>query len=266
MIGKWIGGLFGLLWGASIGFGFLGLVFGIWLGSRFDRALGQTLGAGTFHRFQQHRHSATQEIFFLATFEVMGHIAKADGRVSRDEIAVAEAAMTQFGLDGEARKKAIAAFDRGKDDDFVLGASLGPLKSACWSNPVLLRLFVEFQFRMAMADGAPGPKKQQILKAICASLGLAVDMGGFGGFHQQQRGSYQQHSQGIGIGEAYRLLDIESHASPAEIKKAYRRKMAEHHPDRLVAKGLPEEMIKLATEKTQAIQKAYETIKKARGL
>jgi DnaJ like chaperone protein len=67
------------------------------------------------------------------------------------------------------------------------------------------------------------------------------------------------------LAEAYAVLGVAASASNDEVKKAYRRLMNQHHPDKLVAKGMPEEMIKLATEKTQEIKAAYETIKKARG-
>ena len=61
--------------------------------------------------------------------------------------------------------------------------------------------------------------------------------------------------------QAYKILGVNKGSSEAEIKKAYRRLMSQHHPDKLVAKGLPDEMIALATEKTQEIRKAYDLIK-----
>jgi DnaJ like chaperone protein len=66
--------------------------------------------------------------------------------------------------------------------------------------------------------------------------------------------------------EAYEILGVKPSASDAEVKKAYRRLMNQHHPDKLVAKGLPEEMMKLATAKAQEIKGAYERIKSARGM
>jgi DnaJ like chaperone protein len=70
--------------------------------------------------------------------------------------------------------------------------------------------------------------------------------------------------QSMSIADAYAILEIGSNSSDKEVKKAYRRMMSRHHPDKLVAKGLPEEMMKIATEKTQEIQAAYEIIKKSR--
>ena len=82
-------------------------------------------------------------------------------------------------------------------------------------------------------------------------------------FHQDSRGQarYQQQPRADALKEAYAVLGIESTASDAEVKKAYRRQMNQHHPDKLVAKGLPEAMIKMANEKTQEIKAAYEQIK-----
>ena len=63
----------------------------------------------------------------------------------------------------------------------------------------------------------------------------------------------------------YALLELNASATDADLKRAYRRLMSRHHPDKLIARGLPEEMVKVATEQTQAIKAAYERIKAARS-
>jgi len=88
-------------------------------------------------------------------------------------------------------------------------------------------------------------------------------------FHGRGGGGYSGTSQTPPkniLAEAYEALGVEKTATDAEVKKAYRRQMNQHHPDKLVAKGLPEEMIKLANEKTHEISAAYEEICKARGI
>ena len=62
------------------------------------------------------------------------------------------------------------------------------------------------------------------------------------------------------------MLGVAPTASDAEVKRAYRKLMSENHPDKLVARGLPESMLEVAKQKTQAIQAAWERIREARGL
>ena len=66
--------------------------------------------------------------------------------------------------------------------------------------------------------------------------------------------------------DACALLGVEETCSDAELKRAYRRMMNRHHPDKLAAKGLPEEMMRIATEKTREIKAAYDHLKRVRGL
>ena len=67
------------------------------------------------------------------------------------------------------------------------------------------------------------------------------------------------------LDQAYAVLGVAPKATDAEVTRAYRRLLSQHHPDKLVSKGLPEEMIKLATEKTHEIRQAHETITRARA-
>ncbi len=62
------------------------------------------------------------------------------------------------------------------------------------------------------------------------------------------------------IDDAYAILNVSSAANDNEVKRAYRKLMSQHHPDKLVSKGLPEEMMKVATQKTQEIREAYECV------
>ena len=67
------------------------------------------------------------------------------------------------------------------------------------------------------------------------------------------------------MADAYKLLGIASSATDEEVKKAYRRQMNQHHPDKLVSKGLPQEMMDIANQRTQDIKSAYELIKQSRN-
>ncbi|NOZ36483.1 MAG: co-chaperone DjlA [Gammaproteobacteria bacterium] len=264
--GKLIGGAFGFMLGGP-----LGAVLGTALGHQFDKGLnlakmnggiGGDIFAGVGDR------ERVQTAFFTALFSVMGHVAKADGRVSEDEIAMARHLMQQMALGEAQRKLAIELFNKGKQADFDLDGVILQFRQECHRRRTLMQMFMETLLHAAYADDVLDPAEQRLLEHISEMLGFSRM------FYQQMhaRVQAQRHFHMGGetqspekqLQEAYEMLGVSESASDAEIKKAYRRLMNQHHPDKLVSKGLPEEMIKLATEKTQKIKAAYETIKKAR--
>ncbi len=273
--GKLIGGFCGYLLGGPFG-----LVLGVIVGHFFDQGVQRQR---QFWHFGANRSAPAQAAFFKATFLVMGHISKADGRVSEAEIQAARNVMASMGLSDELKQQAIDLFNQGKQADFDLEHTLSELNQACHHNKVLLRLFVELQARVASADGGViSQAKQKVLQIIYQRLGFApFDSAFFGDFFNFQQ-QYQQHQQQgyqqggqyrppgrrheLPLKDAYILLGVTESASDAEVKRAYRRLMSQHHPDKLVSKGLPEGMIKLATEKTQNIKAAYDRICAARGV
>lgn len=263
--GKLICGLCGLLLAGPIG-----LIIGIIIGHFFDRGLTQ------WQRwpFNLGNTIQGQQAFFNATFLVMGHIAKVDGRVSEAEIQAARAVMNRMGLNEAQRRRAAELFSEGKKPDFNLEHTLDGLLQACHGSKVLLRLFLELQGQTAMAEGSLSPRKQQILQAISRRFGFPPlnfvffeDFFNYQPNYQQgyRQQTYRPQNSGVQLKEAYQILGVTAAASDIEVKKAYRRLINQHHPDKLISKGLPEEMLKLATEKTQAIQAAYEKICAARG-
>ncbi len=270
----WLGKLIGFLIGAAL-FGPVGAIIGLFVGHVYDKSR-QT---PNLHAIQ----TEAQQAFFDTTFAVMGHIAKADGRISEDEINVARAIMQRIGLTETQKKKAIDEFTRGKQSDFNLEANLKFLMRMCHHHRNLLKMFLEIQIQSAYATGAASPKQQQILQIICnilnmpqlnfTLLNLLYGRAQYQQNHYQQQSNYsyqqysaQQNPNALSLQECYAILDINATATDAEVKKAYRRMMNQNHPDKLVAKGLPEKMVKLATEKTQRIQKAYEQIAKTRNM
>ena len=253
--GTLIGGTLGYMFGGP-----LGALLGAILGRNFDRGLGADDRATVFRPGRQER---VQAAFFTATFSVMGHIAKADGRVTSAEISAAEAIMTRMQLDPTQRKAAIRLFSEGKKEDFPLHDVLVQFRHECHGRRNLLQMFLEIQIATAMADGRIHGAEKRILFVIGQALGFeraAIEQL-FGFVGAGQAPEREKHS----LANAYRILGVERNADDAAIKKAYRRLMNQHHPDKLIAKGLPEEMIKLATEKTREIKEAYDLIKASRG-
>ncbi len=257
--GKLLGALFGLMFAGPIGMA-LGFIAGHLYDLGYFRAFIQATQGGAY--------TYAQQVFFNNTFKIMGYIAKSDGHVSEKEIQTARTIMSKMGLNEAQKQLAIQLFTLGKQNDFNLNMALFELQHVCRMQPTLLQIFLEIQFEMVSSDGQPSQAKQKTLEQICAKLGVA-------GFHYNQRdqgyqGQYQQQSRrssadALSMKEAYDLLGIAQTATPEEIKKAYRRMMSQNHPDKLIAKGLPPEMIKVATQKTQRIKQAYEKIKETKG-
>lgn len=276
--GKLIGAFLGLLFTGGSPLGFL---IGFLIGHAFDQ--NRFTRSRTYQNRYSNSYQHIQQTFFKATFLVMGHIAKADGRVSEREILTARSIMAQMNLSNAQKQQAISFFNQGKQTNFNLAECLDELLRVCYNQQLLLNLFFEIQQQITFADlntataqdAVARERKQRILRTIGQRLGL----GSFQyNYTQQQRAnndsyssSYrQQHSSSHNtktstLTEAFLLLDIKETANKHEIKRAYRKKMSQHHPDKLIAQGLPPSMIKLATDKTQKIQAAYEQIRSAKG-
>ncbi|HET6725093.1 MAG TPA: co-chaperone DjlA [Gammaproteobacteria bacterium] len=260
-------------WSALIG-GTLGFVIGGPIGAILGAALGHMVGGNTDWARLAGNYSAgerIQTVFFTATFSVMGHIAKADGRVSENEIQAARAVMGQMNLNAAQRDAAIKLFQQGKQPGFDLEAVLAQFREECRQRRDLFRVFVEIQLHASLADGDLHGAERHILETICAQLGISAAE-----FVRLEQLARAQHSGGAAGGTArsgrvtlahsYRVLGVSADTSDADVKKAYRRLLHQHHPDKLVAKGLPEEMMKVAEQKTQQVIAAYERVKEARGM
>ena len=260
--GKVLGGTFGFMFGGP-----LGAVFGAALGHNFDKGLEQSAQFRTEEVGDKER---VQSAFFAATFSVMGYIAKADGRVSEVEIQLANRVMSQMMLDDDQRKIARNLFNEGKQSGFDIDGVLNQFKLECHRRFHLVQMFIEIQIAILLADGVIHAREREIIYYIGDRLAVPRQLIDqlimmVSGQQYYSKDSTQQHTPQNDLANAYSVLGVKSSATDAEIKKAYRRLMNQHHPDKLVSKGLPEEMIKIATEKTQEIRKAYEKIKQSRG-
>lgn len=242
VIGFWTGNLVGMVFGAAVG-----LFINRWL---FNILLGE---------------KSPQALFFKATFAVMGKVAKADGRVTEHEIQFARDVMVRMRLDEDKKRQAMEYFSQGKDSDFDLSAVLRPLSLLIQRRSAVKIMFLEIQLQAAMADGDISPNELKVIQQVCTFLKMSQEeMNQLLSRMQAQQSFQGAQSSQVSIEEAYKVLGVDSEVGDPELKKAYRRLMSQHHPDKLVAKGLPPEMMQLAKEKTQEIQAAYDIVKKAR--
>jgi len=258
--GKLIGGILGFLV-ANI----FGLVLGVFVGHLFDSGLVKTL------RFASPENIARiKTSFFETTFTLCGYLAKSDGRISQQEIDHTEAMIAQMGLGSEQRKRAIELFHRGAAADFQPEPTLASFIETCGPQRQLQQTLLFFLIALALADQKLEAAEQAALQRVAAGLGFSPAQ-----LEQLLRmARAQEHFHGAGgyvaqpgtsLDDAYSALGVSADVDDKTLKRAYRKLMSENHPDKLIARGVPEDMIKLATERSQEIQAAYEMVRKARA-
>jgi DnaJ like chaperone protein len=276
MIGRILGTLFGFMFARIPG-----AILGYIVGHFFDKGYSQDFNQmGGFSRFFTSQDEFKQQaIFFHTLFSVMGHIAKADGKVSDAEIKMASSLMTQMGLEGDTLREAQAAFREGKSADFPLKQTVLEFKESCHGRRDILQVYLEILIQAAYVDGNLDKAEQVILEQVAQYMGfkdtellyllsvfeaeLRFRSGqGRGQSNQNKSSSYSTQQS---MSDAYKILGVNTSDDDKSIKKAYRKLMSENHPDKLVSKGLPKQALELAKNKTQDIQAAYELIKEKRG-
>lgn len=270
MIGRLLGTLFGFMLAR-----FAGALVGFAIGWWFDKSLQQALRSSP-------NQGARQQQFLLTFFEVLGHLAKSKGRVTADDIQFASRRLDELRLDGEARQAAMAAFNRGKQADYQVQQQVQALRQGGVARRDLLNYFLGQVIVAALLDGQLEAAEYEVIRKVAAALGvskLQLDMmlqmtqarfrfeqyqsHGGQSYHEQAQGRSARPSSAQQLADAYAVLGVERSASAAEVKRAYRKLMAKHHPDKLAAQGLPPEMRASAQQKAQQIQAAYELIKQA---
>jgi DnaJ like chaperone protein len=234
--------------------------------------LGAAIGAAIGHQYDLNQGSRRTrppgEQFFVSTFRTMGHVAKADGRVTEREIAAARSVMQSLRLDAVQVQSAIALFSEGKQPGFDLAQEMAALRISCQSQPQILRMFLEIQLRFALiGSDMTGGARTRVVSAA-SLLGISPQL--FARIEASLRGG-ERNASGVvdhqaRTAAAYRTLEVDASIANDELTRAYRRQMSRHHPDKLKANGLPDSMLEHAKQRTQAIREAYELLKEQRGI
>lgn len=199
---------------------------------------------------------------FESTFLIMGYMAKIDGPVQTAEIRACEAAIARFSVDAHIQREAMDLFREGKEFDFDPEPVLARFELELAPYEDLKRSFIAIQLKVALADGPLHPAEKAFLLELCRRFRIHPQY-----FSMLGKGSEYTHRHAPDpLSEAYRVLGLSSTASDADIKQHYRRLMNQHHPDKILARGLPQSYLRAAQEKTQAIRAAYDEIRTQRAL
>ncbi len=247
----------------------LGALFGGFGGLLIGAALGYAAGA-VLRRSVIGGLRVVQSQLIDSTFAIMGALCKADSVVTRDEIDAVERIFSMLRLQEEQRRKAKAAFNRGKQPDFDLEAAVDQFARVSRRRAPLVQLFLQLQVMAVAADGKVDPAEHEMLVRIARRLGLgerdvaqleALLRAGAAGPSSRGAAPAGDH-----LADAYAALGVSPDSSPADIKRAYRKLISQNHPDKLAARGLPESMRAVAEERSREINAAYDLIKSARGM
>ena len=268
-LGKLIGAILGLYFTHSL----FGAVVGMALGHLWDAGMLNMPKPGV-----QGSHSFIAPLFGLA-----GAISKSDGRVSEGEITATENLMERMQLTSAQREEAISHFNQGKLADFRTTAAIADLKVWAGGRRDLAYLLLDMLLDIVYAEGAPlQTDKLRIVRKLCWSLNVderelsaLAAMKGYG--YAYQRGYGHTYGYGSAGGQRYEqstrtdpvakdpyaILGLTSGASDREVKRAYRKLISQHHPDKLG--DVPEELKRRAEERAREINTAYEKIQSLRG-
>jgi len=236
-IGAGVGALFGGPIGALIGAG-----VGSWLSSTKGKYMQQA--------------EAEQLFVFTALFGMLAKIAKADGTVSEEEAQTIKSFMQQLGLDDQGKQLAGMIFAKAKDDQHSVYDYAAQFAEVYDDNKDMRIIAYRILFEVAASDGELHPEEDNILRNIIEPLGLDAAM--YNLFADEFFG------RTLALSEHYQLLDCTAESSDADIKRAYRSKCIEYHPDKIMSKGLPDSFVKFADEQMKMITCAYDAIKKSR--
>lgn len=258
--GKLIGGIIGLMRG-----GIVGAIFGVFLGHMVDRFLSGLSGS-----------NRTRDAFFCALFSTIGQISKVDGRVTKEEIAAAEALMQRLQLNDRERRQAIRFFQLGKDPDFDLYGTLQEFARHSKLRYELRIMFMELLLEAALSDGKLSVGEDAILERVRTVLKIPINV--FIAMlrareaepqPQPQTGSHNRRpavNQSQSLSQSYAALGLKAEASAQEVKRAYRKLVSQYHPDKLSSQGLPDEVMEMAKRRVREINTAYDRIKSSREI
>lgn len=245
-------------------------IWGKLLGGAAGFALGGPLGAmvGTVvgHAVDRYQESSDataapvskglrRQAFVIAVIVLGAKMAKADGVVTRDEV---DTFKRVFEVPAESVQAVAAIFNRAKADAQGFEPYARQIAAMFAGQPAVLEELLDSLFVIAMADGVMHDGELEYLRQVSALFGLS------------ERVFDRLRATHVGVvgGELdpYAVLGVEPGMANDEIKTTYRRLVREHHPDRLIAEGMPEEFVEVANQRLAAVNTAYDRIRRERGI
>lgn len=239
--GKIIGGTTGFALGGP-----LGAIIGMMIGGSFDRS------ARKFSSSNQITQQQKQNVFALCIIVLSAKIAKADGQVTKEEIYTFK---EKFNIQAEEMSEVSKIFNEAKKSSFGFKNIADQVGNLFSDNKVLLEQLLNNLFYIAEADGLTSINEVEVLRSISQS------------FHFNETDFQRIFHSRLNNKESdpYKILGVTREDSDNNIRKKWIELSKEHHPDYLIAKGMPKEFIKEANKELSSINLAYDKIKELRG-
>ena len=239
--GKIIGGTTGFALGGP-----LGAIIGMMIGGSFDRS------ARKFSSSNQISQQQKQNVFALCIIVLSAKIAKADGQVTKEEIYTFK---EKFNIQAEEMSEVSKIFNEAKKSSFGFKNIADQVGNLFSDNKVLLEQLLNNLFYIAEADGLTSINELEVLRSISQS------------FHFNETDFQRIFHSRLNNKESdpYKILGVTREDSDNNIRKKWIELNKEHHPDYLIAKGMPKEFIKEANKELSSINLAYDKIKELRG-
>ena len=239
--GKIIGGTTGFALGGP-----LGAIIGMMIGGSFDRS------ARKFSSSNQISQQQKKNVFALCIIVLSAKIAKADGQVTKEEI---YSFKEKFNIQAEEMSEVSKIFNEAKKSSFGFKNIADQVGNLFSDNKVLLEQLLNNLFYIAEADGLTSINEVEVLRSISQS------------FHFNETDFQRIFHSRLNNKESdpYKILGVTREDSDNNIRKKWIELSKEHHPDYLIAKGMPKEFIKEANKELSSINLAYDKIKELRG-
>jgi len=237
-----------------------GKILGGAAGFAMGGPLGALLGAAAGHIIDRQSGpddsepgTVKQAAFALATIVLSAKMAKADGQVTRDEV---NAFKEIFHIPPDEAKHVGRVFDQARKDSDGFEKYARQIAGMFEGQPAVLEELLGGLFHIARADGMAHPAEINYLKNVAEIFG----------FDETTFNRLKAAHLGEGMDDPYAVLGLTADAGNDEIRATWRKLVRDHHPDTLIAQGMPADFIEVATDELAAINDAYDRICKHRGI
>ena len=235
------------IWGSLIG-GFVGFSFAGPIGALIGSMLGGRISSARRSSFQR-SFAHSQQVFAIALIILTAKLAKADGHVSREELI---AIKNKLKIPEHEIDQVGKIFNKAKEDSLGYEPYAKQIAQIYRNNPAVMDEVINILFYIAEADNNVSDSETTMIRGIAKIFGLSESQ--FEGIKESRKSSDKLNP--------YIVLGCSSNDDFATVRKKYLQLSKEHHPDILMNKGVPKEVIEESKKKMRAINSAFDQIEK----